>query len=335
MVVFDRIEVGLSQKRASALVAFRPKVLPGEAIGIGKRLRKADEQLRLRDSVRSGPAQRALVIATEVASENTIATCEREGLGVIDLSGTFVLTTPEIVVRVIGTQQVRRSRREPVFRGVGARVVRLLLAAPNAERTISELARRARASYAYAHGVVSQLEDRGFLTHLGKRRGFVVRDPRGLLQAWIDAKEPAFGTREGFYAPRTQPESLKAAVERLRQTDPSLRMAFTYGSGLLDSERFVSGLPHGIYCNASLESLMDAFGLKRQTPVNFFVLRPHPAADVEHGGVFDSPRMLPQGPGVTVPQLVVDLSELPNRGREQARELMAHWIDSLPLSNLE
>jgi hypothetical protein len=333
MAVFDRVEVGIGSKRTSALLAYRPKILPGEAIGIGKRLRRADEQLRLRDSL--GRGDRALLIATEVASKGTIATCEREGLGVVDLSGTFILATSEVVVRIIGTNQVRRSRREPLFRGVGARILRTILVSPGSERTISELARRAQASYAYTHGVVTQLEERGLVVHLGKRRGFAVRDPRGLLQAWIDAKEPAFGTREAFYAPNTRPEALRAAVERLQREDPSLRFAFTYGAGLLESERFVSGLPIGLYCSASLDLLVEVFGLRRQTPVNFFVLRPHPAADAEHGGIFDSLRLLPHGPGVSVPQLVVDLSQLANRGREQAHELMTRWLDSIPLSILE
>jgi hypothetical protein len=105
---------------------------------------------------------------------------------------------------------------------------------------------------------------------------------------------------------------------------------FTLSSGLGDIEPFVTALPHGIYASASLELIVQAFGLKRQTPHNFLVLRPDHAADTEQGGVRASPRQLPYGPAVAFPQLTQDFFQLGGRGRDQAEALCDLWGKQLP-----
>lgn len=329
--VFDLVRVKLENKELPALVAYRPKVLPGDAVGLGRRLRRAEQQLRLRGDPRVAP--RLLIIATETAGPGTLRACEREGLGLIDLRGTVLLTGPDLLVRVTGEHTAKREPRTPLFHGKGSRIVRTLLNAPGEIRTVRALSTLVETSYAYTFDAVYRLEQAGFVYRRTPRSGVILRDPVGLLRAWLESGERTAVSMESFNARSTTEKALREGSERLRaQSAPAI---FTLASALETDSAVVTALPHGLYSGASIGLVQEAFGLRRQTPHNFFVLRPEPAADTSHGGIEDSVRMLPHGPAVALPQLIVDLNGVGGRAKEQADVLLEAWARSLPILDIE
>lgn len=325
--VFDLVHLSLQGRELPALVAYRPKVLPGEAVGLAKRLRAAEEQLRLRGNPLTTP--RLLIIATETAGPGTLRTCEREGLGLIDLRGTILLKSADLLVRVAGEHAAKREPRTPLFHGKGARIVRTLLNAPQEIRTVRALSQAVETSYAYTFDVIYKLEQAGYVFRRSPRTGVILRDPVGLLRAWIESGERTALAVEPFNARSTSESALKQGFEKLRAQGASA--IFTLASAIATESAIVTALPHGVYCSASTAIVQEAFSLRRQTPHNFLVLRPDPAADTANGGIASSVRTLPHGPGVALPQLIVDLSAVGGRAKEQADALLDGWTRSLPI----
>ena len=187
-------------------------------------------------------------------------------------------------------------------------------------------------AYSYVHDVVTFLVAEGFVDYRGRSGGVVLVDPRGLLLALRERGEPPAAV-ESFNVRSTTVEALRHGAEVLEAK--GVRYAFSLGSALEEQERFVSSLPHGLYCSAGTELLTEAFSLRRQTPANFHVLRPRPAVDSVAGGVFEGLRQLPWGQAVATPQLVVDLAHAGGRGKEQSDHLLEAWVKTLPLQETE
>ena len=293
----------VSDRELPCLIAYRPRLLPAQVVRLGQRLRAADAQLRLRD--RGVQRSRVLLLATESAGPGTLRVCERERLGLIDLRGTVLVPAGDVFVKVIGTEGAKREPRTPLFYGKGGRIVRALLNAPSEIRTIRAISAAVEASYAYTFDTVHRLEQEGFVYRRSPRSGVILRDPIGLLGAWIESGERTAATIEPFYARSTGVSALKRGLQRLQERGG--RGIFTLGSGLSPEAVTVTALPHGLYSGASSQWLQEAFELRPQTPHNFLVLRPDPIADTDKGGIAGSVRELPQGPAVSIPQLIVDL----------------------------
>jgi hypothetical protein len=269
------------------------------------------------------------MIATDVASPGLIEACDREDVALVDLRGTLLLRHGVAFIRVQGQGQFRRPSRAPVFHGKGCRLVRVFLETPGERWTVRQLEAKTETGYAYAHGVVAQLEQAGYLERSSKKSGFCVRDPAGLLRAWLDSGKPTAATIEAFNAPSTTPETLQRGFDAL--SAEGIRSIFTLASGLKPEERFASGLPHGLYLSGSLEPVVHAFGLRRITPHNFLVMRPEVAAETEAGGIYFAPRQLPHGRSVALTQLIVDFHHSAGRGKEQAEVLLERYLKALPL----
>jgi hypothetical protein len=269
------------------------------------------------------------MIATLTAGPSTIAACDRAQVGLIDLRGTLLIERGELLLHIVGRGEPPPvPRKARLFRGKNARVVRLLLAQPDLVVPIRKLADAVQSGYANVYNVVELLSQAGYVEKLGGHRGVRLRDPVGLLRAWIDSGETTAVAIERFNARSTTPEALRKGAAQLGAL--GVRSIFTLGSALLEGERWVSALPHAIYCVASREILEDAFGLRGQTPYNFLVYRPEPAADTDAGGIYTSPRQSEVGAGVALPQLIVDLHRSGGRGKEQAERLLDAWSKSLP-----
>ncbi|MDC0711975.1 hypothetical protein POL68_26140 [Stigmatella sp. ncwal1] len=328
--VYDLARVLVPQGSVPVLVAYRAPLVPALVPQLRRRLLELDEDLRLRASAGRGlPVPRIPMIVTDSASAGVISACEREDVALVDLRGTLLLRSEGIFVRVVGQTPVQRRSRAPVFHGKGCRLVRTLLTAPEQIRTARELSEQAQTSYAYTHGVLTQLEQDGYLVRASRNTGFRVRDAVGLLRAWVESGEKTAVAAEGFHAPSTMPETLRSGYKALEEQ--GIHCIFTLASGLLPEERFVSGLPHGLYLTGSIEPVVQALELRRLTPHNFWVLRPEVAAETGVGGVYSSPRALPHGPGVSLPQLAVDFQHSGGRGKEQAEALVERFARDLPL----
>ncbi|RKH32549.1 hypothetical protein D7Y13_12655 [Corallococcus praedator] len=334
--IYDLAEIRLPEARVPVLMGYRAPLFPVDVLNQRKKLHVLSDHLRQRDSnARSLPSFRMPMLVTDSASSNVIEACEREELALVDQRGTFFLRTGSTFIRVQGREPTKRSPREPLFHGKGCRIVRVLLQSPAKRWTILALAQMTQTSYAYAHGVIKRLVVEGYV-HGGyaqgsRSAGFHLREPVPLLNAWLESGRPTAVSREGFNAPSTTPEQLHRGHSLL--ASQGIRSIFTLASALLPDERFVSGLPHGLYLSGSLEAGISAFGLRRMTPHNFWVLRAEAAAETEVGGVYHAPRSLPHGPGVALPQLAVDFQRSGGRGPEQAEELVRRFAQALPLSD--
>lgn len=325
--VYDVAELRYRERVVPVLIACRPRVLPGEVAGLKKRMIAAADELRLRTPI----ATHSPMIATASAGPATVEACARMQVALVDLRGTLILERGDVLLHVSGRGELPPiPRKGNLFRGKNARVVRMLLAHPELVVPIRTLANHVQSGYANVYNAVELLARAGFVEKLGGHRGIRLSDPVGLLQAWIDSGDPTAAAVERFNARATTPTALATGMARLQGS--GTRGIFTLASALRDEERWVSALPHGIYCAASREILEDAFGLRTQTPYNFLVFRPEPAADTDEGGVYTSPRKTENGPGVALPQLIVDFHRAGGRGKEQGQRLFEEWTRALPFS---
>ena len=327
VAVYDLVVVKAPGREVDVLLGYRQTLTPADAVRLGKKLRDAAEQMRLRERVASEP--RLVMIATEAASGNVLRIFEREHVGVVDLRGTVLIDSPSLMIRFEGKRPAARQPRVPLFHGRGARVVRTLLNAPEQRLTVRALSAAVQTSYAYTFDVVYRLEQEGFVFRRSPRTGVILRDPVGLLRAWLDSGERTFAAVEPFNARSTNEAALREGLERLQAQ--GARCIFTLASAIPREASIVTALPHGLYSGASLSLIQEAFGLRRQTPHNFLVYRPEPAADSESGGIFASARAMPAGPAVAIPQLIVDLHSMGGRAAEQGDALLETWSRTLPL----
>ncbi|WNG13325.1 hypothetical protein F0U63_00605 [Cystobacter fuscus] len=328
--VYDLVQVRLPQGGVPVLMAYRAPLFPVDVPRLRERLRGLDEELRRRESAGRGlPVPRVPMIATDVASSGLIEVCAREDVALVDLRGTLVLNSGGAFIRIQGRGRFQRTPRAPVFHGKGSRLVRVLLSEPGRTWSIRQLEELTQTGYGYAQGVLTRLERDGYLERASRKSGFRVRDPAGLVRAWLDSGKRTAAVVDAFNAPSTTADSLQRGHSAL--TALGIRSVFTLASGLRPEERFASGLPHGVYSTGPVDSLIQAFGLRRMTPHNFWVMRPEVAADTQAGGVYFMPRELPHGLGVALPQLIVDFHFSAGRGKEQAEVLQARYLEALPL----
>ncbi|ATB44544.1 hypothetical protein MYMAC_000115 [Corallococcus macrosporus DSM 14697] len=328
--VYELAEVVLPQVRVPVLLAYRAPLFPADIRLLRERLLAANDALKQRDGATGRlPTVRVPMIATDSASPAVIEACEREDVAVLDQRGTFFLRAGGTFIRVQGREPLLRRPREPVFHGKGCRVVRVLLQSPGEAQTVRALSERTQTSYAYAHGVIRRLVLDGYVESVSKRSGFRLRAPVDLLRAWMESGEKTAVTLDGFNAPSTTGEVLGKGMRQLESQ--GVRAIFTLASALLPEERFVSGLPHGLYLTGSIDAAISAFGLRRMTPHNFWVLRAEPSAETDAGGIFFAQRGLVHGPGVALPQLAVDFQRSGGRGKEQADELVQRFARALPI----
>lgn len=270
-------------------------------------------------------------IATNSASRQLIEACTRAQVGILDSRGTVVVHGPGAFVHIVGRGTADRPRTAP-FSGKACRLIRVLLEAPTTPHLGLHLARRTETSYAFANGALTWLEQRGFASRASRRSGYSLKDPVGLLRAWIDSGRRTAATIEAFNAPSTTVEALaRADAARAAARIPGL---FTLASALRSEEVHVSGLPHGMYLGGDATPVVQALGLRHLTPHNFLILRADPASETEAGGIYFSPRTLPQGQGVALPQLAVDFAGLAGRGPEQSAYLVERYASALPYSEL-
>ncbi|WP_408888511.1 hypothetical protein ACJ2CR_27245 [Myxococcus faecalis] len=324
---YDLAEVRLPEARVPVLLSYRAPLFPAQVVAQKDKLLSLREQLRHRETdFDKLPTFRVPMLVTDSASPRVVEACANEELALVDQRGTFFLRTGSTFIRIQGRGSSNRVPREPVFHGKGSRIVRALLESPGRRWTVRALSDQTQTSYAYAHGVIKRLTQEGLVDVGG---GVRLREPVGLLKTWMKHGRPTAISKEGFNAPSTTSQALEAGYRRL--ISQGIRSIFSLASALEPEERFVSGLPHGLYLSGSQEAAIRAFELRRMTPHNFWILRAEPSAETEVGGIYFSPRALPHGPGVALPQLAVDFQHSGGRGEEQADELLRRFARSLPL----
>ena len=340
--VYDAVDLVTSAGRVPLLLGYQSRLLASQVEKLRDRLVALDRQRRerrLAEGARA-PAESVPVIVTDSAGPSVVDACRRAGVGLLDQRGTLRLQAGGVFVFVEGKGKVERPWRGRLFAGKAGRIVRFLLTTVAFEpvtvpRTAQVIAAACELSYVYTHGVLIQLERAGFLERRSPHGGFRLRDPLGLLRAWIASGERTALAVEGFYAPATTRDVLLAAAQRLAQGTGNAPL-FSLASALEPEEIHVGGLPQGAYWTGELPPLIEAFGLRRTTPHNFLVLRPDPVTWTTAGGLLmaDAPRPAAVGADglrrVSIAQLAADFATLPGRGREQAEFLVGVYAKRLP-----
>jgi hypothetical protein len=308
--------------RLTLLVLQRPKVLPRDLRAVRDLLRDAETSWLSSLDARQAATIRPTVVAalsTDAAGPALISAATENDLAIIDRRGTIVIEQGPVFIHVRGTGRLVREAHRPSFVGKSGRVMRLLLTHPLEKFTAQAMAAMASISYVYAHNVLAGLEHAGYLERASPRSGFSLRDPAGLLRertSYAADNPPAI---QGYYAPSVSAETLRSADAA--RNEAGLKGIFTLASALHPDEVHASALPHGIYVSGDPAPIVEAMGLRRMTPFNFFVLRAEPAADTAAGGVYLEPRSLQHGLGVAIPQLCGDFAAIGGRGAEQAESL--------------
>lgn len=340
--IYDLIDLTTPAGRVPLVAAYQERLLASHidklkdrltAIAVQRREKRAAEGLR--------PSPDALpTIITDVAKPSVIEACRRAGVAVLDRRGTLIVNAPPIFIHVEGKGSVERAWKGRLFSGKASRVVRFLLTTAAAEtvtvpRTAQAIASACDLSYVYAHGVLTKLEQQAFVERRSSHSGFRLKDPIGLLKAWIASGERTAVAVEGFYCPATTRPALIAAAKKLKDATGDVPL-FTIASALEPDEIHVAGLANGAYWNGELDTIVDAFGLKRTTPHNFLVLRPDPLVWTAAGGLLLIDPTRPDTNAdngfrrVALPQVGADFATLQGRGREQADFLLGIYAKKLP-----
>jgi hypothetical protein len=202
------------------------------------------------------------------------------------------------------------QRRSP-FAPKASRIVRALLAEPQKEWGLSEIARSVDLDPGNAYKVLGSLVDQGLVgRHEGK---YVLEDPGTLLEAWADQSRP----------PREQvrlsiQEGLDSAVQRVR----SRANADVVVSGEFAAEILISYLPASsaivyLFAEAEFEEVLSWERREVPPPVQrrFIWVR------LADEGVRHFASEVDGLPLVSPQQLYVDLSASRGRGREAAEEI--------------
>jgi hypothetical protein len=342
VAIFDVVALATPTTRLLLLVAYQERLLATHVDKLKDKLSALAIQHRERQGtarLRTAPEAIATII-TDVAKPSVLDACRRAGVAVIDRRGTLIVNAPSVYIHVEGKGVVERPWKGRLFSGKASRVVRFFLTTAATEpvtvpRTAQVLASECDLSYVYAHGVLTKLEKEGFLDRTTSHSGFRLKDPIGLLKAWIASSERTAVAVEGFYCPATTRTALITAAKKLKDVTGDVPL-FTLASALDPDEVHVAGLPHAAYWNGELDILAEAFGLRRATPHNFLALRPDPVVWTSKGGLLlpDPQRPEPVGADgfrrVALPQCAADFSTTAGRGREQADFLVGLYGKRLP-----
>lgn len=309
----------------------RPRILAREVHALRDLLNHAADAFARRMEVVGSPSLRPHPgLITDSARPSVIEACRVAGVSVFDTTGTAIVHTPPFFVHVLGSQRPPESTRQPaIWTGKAARLIHSFLLTPRRPRTIQALSLECEVSYAYAYSTIQGLERTGLVVRISRQAGFMVADPAALLKAWLDSGARTWVSIEPYNAPSTRPSDLQRASEAC--VSSGAETIFTFASGLQPTELFVAGLPHGAYLSGNEAPLAQALGLRRITPHNFLIVRPHPTLGGGVGGVFTGARDLPWGRGVSLPQLALDFASAPGRGKEQADHLVSVYGEAHPV----
>jgi hypothetical protein len=336
--VFELID--LSAPSLELIAAYQSRLLAGQVSKLKRQLETVGSQRieRQRAEGRTTPAALHPAIITDAAKPSVIEACQRESVAILDSRGTCIVSAGGVFVYVKGKRPIERRWKGSLFSGKASRIVRFLLTKAAFEpalkhRSVQAFATECDLSHAYSHGVLNKLEREGFVDRTTARGGFHVKDPLGLLRAWVESGERTAAAVEGFYAPDTTAERLAKAAKLVEEAE-DISIVFSLASALEPDQVHVAGLPHGAYWPGDLAAIVEALNLKRTTPHNFLVLRPDPLVWTEAGGVLMSDpeqvATLPVYPRVALPQVIADFATLSGRGRQQADFLVGVYAKRLP-----
>ncbi len=248
--------------------------------------------------------------------------CRQKSLAALDLNG-------RVYLRIEGVLVDRRSlpgrnfrfELEPrnVFVGKSARIIRSLLTDRNRIWKQSELVDRAKASSGLVSRIVQHLISQGFIEKQSPRE-FRLRDPLGLIEAWVKADD--FNRRitvARYTAFGSNPLEIAQQLKSWAAAQ-SVSIAFTQWIGGWLRHPYTEPVITSAYVDRLPETAsLEQFGFRRVTDAGkvwFFV--------PDDEGVFLETHTIQDLPLVSDAQIYLDLQNTGLRGPEQA-DALRHW----------
>jgi hypothetical protein len=288
-------------------------VLEQASLGHPRELRGA--LARLDEIRRRRPEAYPVAVAPYISAQGA-ALLKRAGVGYLDLSGNCYLAFDNVLIEKEGKPNPRPSTRplKTLFAPRATRVVRALLAQPERNWRLEELARHAAVSLGHAHNVIKRLEEQSWVER-GEHQRIHLAKPADLVEAWADAYSYQRNRIAGYFSPERVTRKLMSEVARAAQTE-GRRHAFTLHSGAALVAPDVRFPEIHCYVDGEPDTLARALGLRpAEGEANVHLMTPYDA------GVFLLPIIKSGMPVVCLPQLYVDLYRYERRGREQANHL--------------
>lgn len=143
-----------------------------------------------------------ILLVTPELSPRVLDYCRQHRISAIDLNGRAWLRARGVLIdRKALPGRSFRYELEPrnIFVGLSARIVRTLLTDRDGVWRQAEIVQRAGASSGLVSRIVNHLVSQGFAEKISARE-FRLRDPLGLLDAWVASDQFAKRTRTTLYA---------------------------------------------------------------------------------------------------------------------------------------
>lgn len=244
---------------------------------------------------------------------------EDAGVNWMDLSGNASIRAANLLVLVQGRPSAYRSRGRPSspFAPKSARVARVLLLDPSRWWRQKDLAEETGLDNGTVSRVVRRLGDELLLD--SHDREVRPRDPGLLLDAWADDYRFDRHDVVAAHVSGNGIEVARATAERLH--DAMVQHAFTGLSAAWAIDRFVRFRINTVYVEGDPRDAADVLGARlSERGANLQIVGPD---DV---GVFTGTRVWDDLNCVSVPQVYLDLLQLPERAGEAARHLRAEHL---------
>lgn len=268
-------------------------------------------------------ASALLVLGGLFLSEATLAVCEEEGLGAVDLSGNCHLAFDNVYLSIRGRRNLfPRSIEKPTLSSrKTARIIRVLLTDPKRRWLGKDLAAEAEVSPAFVTNLRDYFLKQEWITE-ESRHWHVIR-PEGMIRAWAHEEERKKPVRVQYYSPH-DPES---ATKRMAQAAVQMRadLAFTEFGGLQMFMPYTTSSRVTAYLGLEDHKWREfekVVGLKRvDSGGNVHLLKPR------DGGVFyKTDRVGDIVRWVSPIQHYVDLVRAGERGEDAAEFILEEYI---------
>lgn len=274
--------------------------------------------LQLRNYVaHNKPASLPLLIAPYLSTEAR-ALCREQEVGFLDLEGNARLVFDGVFIDRLVPTKPAAARRElkSLFKPKSARVLRAMLHDPSRQWRVTELAGAAQVSLGHVSNVRSALLDNEWATL--SEGGLVLSKPGDLLDAWLEAYEPAAARREGFYTTlhgRPFDEAARHAIGSKTETGQIAFASFSAAQWLAPYGRTST---HYFYADEeAFERLKKGLKLaSARAGENVVVMTPR-----DDGLFLDTVEPAPGAVCTSPVQTYLDLAQAGERGREAADHL--------------
>jgi len=330
-----QVGIGAQDRRADAIIQVATTtgeqftlVVEAKSSGEPRIARLAAAQLRA--LINSTPSSYG-VFAAPYVTRSTRRVCQEEGIGFIDLCGNCLLAFDGVYISIEGRPNLFRTGRglKSLFTPKASRCVRAVLAEPDREWRVRNLAAEAKVSLGQAFNVKTMLLNAELANESGRgpARRFRLVKPEELLLEWAANYSYTKNTCAGYYSFDDTRTLERRLAEYCRTNNVTYAFTLTSGAALVAPMlRYDTAFA---YVAGKQDELRLALGLKPvETGPNLILLEPYDegvfygSREVGVEGRASEGPPAPSGRVVSDVQLFLDLKSYKARGEEAAKFLL-------------